>query len=58
MKIWILFSVANDYNQPDRALLFIWLKIYWEEPTKEERKRVQDMNDNSNNRYWIEKFSK
>jgi hypothetical protein len=54
MKVWILFSVANDYNQPDKA----FEKIYWEKPTKEERKRVQEMNDNSNDRYWIEKFSK
>tara|TARA_R110002020_G_scaffold421528_1_gene630613 strand:- start:356 stop:544 length:189 start_codon:yes stop_codon:yes gene_type:complete len=53
MKVWILFSVANDYNQPDKA----FEKIYWEEPTKEERERVKEMN-NYGGEYWIEEFTK
>lgn len=53
MKIWILFSVANDYNQPDKA----FEKIYWEEPTKEERESVKRLNS-GNNDYWIEEFTK
>jgi len=32
MKVWILFSVANDYNQPARA----FEKLWWSEPTNEE----------------------
>lgn len=54
MEIWILFSVANQYYQPEKA----FEKIYWEEPTKEERKRISDLNENSSDRYWIEKFKK
>jgi hypothetical protein len=53
MKIWMLFSVANDYNQPDRA----FEKIYWQEPTKEERERVEILNA-GNDKYWIESFTK
>ena len=53
MKVWILFSAANEYNQPDKA----FEKIYWEEPTKEERDRVKQLNK-SNDDYWIEEFNK
>jgi len=53
MKVWILFSVANDYNQPDKA----FEKIYWEEPTKEEKERVKEMN-NYGGKYWIEELRK
>jgi len=53
MKVWILFSVANDYNQPDKA----FEKIYWEEPTKKERERVKEMN-NYGGKYWIEELRK
>lgn len=53
MEIWILFSVANDYNQPEKA----FEQIYWEKPTKEEIERVKRLNE-GNDRYWIESFVK
>ena len=53
MKVWILFSVANDYNQPEKA----FEKIYWEKPSKEELKRVEILNEDNDN-YWIEEFTK
>ena len=54
MKIWILFSVANDHNQPERA----FEEIYWEEPTKEEKEKINHMNKHSDTDYWIEEFKK
>ena len=53
MKIWILFSVANDYNQPEKA----FEKTYWEKPTKEEIESVKALNCGDDN-YWIEEFTK
>ena len=46
MKVWILFSVANEFE-----------KIYWEKPTKEEKERVKLLNS-GNDSYWIEEFKK
>ena len=31
VTVWILFSIANDYNQPNKA----FEQIYWEKPTIE-----------------------
>jgi hypothetical protein len=53
MKVWILFSVANEYDQPEKA----FEKIYWEKPTKEEKDRVKLLNS-GNDSYWIEEFKK
>ena len=71
MKVWILFSVANDYNQPEKA----FEKLWWSEPTNEEiatylgysvdfvaSVREQLFNGvldlSMVGRYWIDVFSK
>jgi hypothetical protein len=46
-EVWILFSVANDYNQPDAA----FEKIFFKEPTFEDLKEYEGMD------YWVEKFT-
>ena len=38
-SVWILFSVANDYNQPDKA----FEKLWWKKPTAEELGKVLGM---------------
>ena len=64
-SVWILFSVANDYNQPDRA----FEELFWEKPTLEDLKKYVD-NESANKilqgmnvrsyggDWWIEKFTK
>ena len=66
MEVWILFSVANDYNQPDKA----FEKLFWTKPTAEELGKeigvipsaVESMLEgkhyggNGNGRYWLECF--
>jgi len=70
MKVWILFSVANDYNQPDAA----FEKLYWEKPTAEQLaeelgyykdsepiKRLIENNsykESGGTDYWITEFTK
>lgn len=63
MEIWILFSVANDYNQPDRA----FEKLYWEKPTAEKLaseigyiKEIGEklLNGEHYDGYWLEEFVK
>jgi hypothetical protein len=53
MKVWILFSVANEYYQPEKA----FEKIYWEKPTKEDKERVKLLNS-GDDEYWIEELIK
>lgn len=64
VKVWILMSVANDYNQPDKAFETLW----WEKPTyedlkpygfsEEEAKRMRSPNKFGDGDYWVETFSK
>ena len=64
MKVWILFSIANKYDQPDKA----FEQLFWSKPTKEDagfssneywskiirgiKTRVDECT------YWIEEFKK
>ena len=62
-KVWILFSVANDYNQPEKA----FEKLWWYKPTYEnlkefgftenEAKKLKKPNNGGGGEYWIECFS-
>jgi hypothetical protein len=62
-KVWILFSVANDYNQPEKAFEAIW----WHKPTYEELKDfgftetdAQNMcrpNRGGQTEYWVEEIT-
>jgi len=64
MKVWILMSVANDYNQPDKA----FEKLFWEKPTYDDLKEFdfseQEAKDLTKNNisgcgdYWVETFTK
>lgn len=66
MEVWILFSVANAYDQPDKA----FEELFWEKPThkdlekhgftEEESRRGQKNNYDSGGAgdYWIERFKK
>lgn len=61
--VWILFSVANDYNQPNKA----FEKLWWHKPTHDDLKEFGfDLKESEHlikpNRggmteYWIESFS-
>lgn len=62
-KVWILFSVANDYNQPEKA----FEKLWWHEPTLEDVKEFgfneTDLNNwgwerSGQGQMWIETFEK
>ncbi len=62
-KVWILFYIDNEYNQPDRA----FEKLYWEKPThkqlekygfsKADTKAFQKPNRGGEAEYWVEEFS-
>jgi hypothetical protein len=69
MKVWILFMIANAYDQPEKA----FEKLYWEKPTLEELNtffgykadfpQTNVMLEGAEfvedgNRYWIEEFTK
>ena len=71
MKVWILFSIANNYNQPPKA----FEKLWWSEPTNEEiatqlgysieyvasvRKLLfnEGLNISMDGSYWIDVISK
>ncbi len=67
MKVWILFSIANDYNQPDKA----FEKLFWEKPTAEElgkelgytKEAMEEIIDGKQVRltgcyFWLECFEK
>lgn len=62
--VWILFSVVNDYNQPEKA----FEKIYWHKPTYEDLMEYGFSSDEANKEcpylnkvgsveYWIESFT-
>lgn len=63
MKVYILFALANDYNQPDRA----FVKLFWEKPTHEQLKKygfiqeesesLRKPNRGGETEYWVEEFS-
>lgn len=63
-KVWILFSCANDYNQPDKA----FEELFWHKPSSEQLlkydiKTTLNTGDNYEDRetrieYWIETFKK
>jgi len=65
-KIWILFSKANEYNQPAKA----FEKLFWTEPTTKELSELIGCSTNTallllegetinecNDKYWIESFT-
>lgn len=68
MKVWILFSVANDYNQPDAA----FEKLWWKEPTADDialelgyivdceqvRTLLRGETLYDDGRWWISEFTK
>jgi len=62
-KVWILFSIANEYNQPEKA----FEKLWWHKPTYDELKEhgfTQEESESTNpshkdygnTGYWIECF--
>jgi hypothetical protein len=61
--VWILFSIANDYNQPPKAYENIW----WHKPTFEDLKEYGYSKKQCTNiaipikisgvEYWVESFS-
>jgi len=61
--IWILFSVANDYSQPEKA----FEKLFWSKPTYEDlkeygfdekdAKRLIRPNYGGMTEYWVESFT-
>ena len=63
-KVWILFSVANDYNQPEKAFEELW----WEKPSFEDLKKYGYTEEDYNSEemckpnrggettYWVEEF--
>ena len=63
-KVWILFSIANEYNQPSKA----FEKLFWHKPTyeelkefgysKDESKGMRKNNINGCGDYWVEEFNK
>lgn len=66
-QVWILFSVANDYNQPNKA----FEELFWEQPDSEDLKKLgihdeMDISDILKGRrtrvsgadYWIEKIKR
>ena len=63
-KVWILFSVANDYNQPDKA----FEELFWEKPTQkylmekygfntEQAKEMRQSNVDGSGDFWVEEFN-
>lgn len=63
--VWILFSVANDYNQPEKA----FERLFWEPPTPESVGKIigtkpealvglcNGEHYNEGTDYWIETFT-
>jgi len=49
MKVWIKFSRANDYNQPEKA----FESIHWEKPIDHEVDKVWYIGDCE---FWYECF--
>ena len=61
--VWILMSIANDYNQPEKA----FEKLWWFKPThnelkqygftKEESVNLIKPNRGGSTQYWVESFT-